>query len=97
MDNYDTIQLVNDATTFADSKFGQHYLVRLRKALKRHLDAAMDTKLSDSQRAHAATKAATVQSELEYFEIAKSVQETPSLLDRLRRKLRREEESDPIV
>lgn len=96
MDKYDPLQLVQDANTFAKSKFGQHYLERLAKAKQRELGAAMNLALSDGLRAHAATKAATVQAEMDYFDTAKKVQETPSLLKRLRKKLIREEE-DEIV
>ncbi|MCA1565830.1 MAG: hypothetical protein LC803_09370 [Acidobacteria bacterium] len=91
------LQLVYDANEFANSRFGQHYLNRLVQAKEREMRMAMDARLTDSQRAHAASRAATVQAELDYFETAKTVRETPSLLNRLRRKLTGEEDIEPIV
>lgn len=97
MDSYDPVQLVYDANEFADSKFGQHYLDRLRDAKQRELDAATDRRRTDSERAHAGTAAATVQAELDYFATARTVEETPSLLKRLRAKFKGKEDEPEMT
>lgn len=94
---YSGLDLATDATAFADSHFGQHYLARLEASRKRHIDIAMNTELNDSFRAHAATKAATVQSELNYFATSRNVLKDPSLLDRLKDAVRGRETPDLIV
>jgi hypothetical protein len=91
---YDPIELSRDATAFAKSRFGQHYLARLEDAQKRHLEAAMNIDFTDSYRSHRASKAAAIASEIEYFKIAQTIQETPSLMERLRKKLMGKEDAD---
>lgn len=94
---YNPIELSKDAVDFANSRFGKHYMARLERLQKRHLDAAMDIDYSDSYRAHRASKAAALASQLEFFQIAQTIQDTPSLLNRLRKKLMGKEEADEDV
>ena len=96
---YDPIDLSQDATRFANSRFGKHYLARLERLKTVHLTAAMKVDFTDSYRAHRASKAAAIDSELEFFRIARTIQESPSLLKRLRKKLlgREEEANDEDV
>lgn len=95
--DYSGLDLATDATSFADSRFGQHYLARLEASRRRHLEIAMDTTLNDSFRAHAATKAATVQSEIDYFTTSRNVLKDPTLLERLKAAVRSKEGPEPIV
>lgn len=92
---YNPIDLANDASQFAVSRFGQHYLDRLRTAKERELKKAMDSSFNDSYRAHAATKASAVQDELDYFDIAKGFKNSPELIKRLSDKLKGKDK--PIV
>lgn len=90
--DYTTEMIARDATAFAASDFGKHYLDRLEKAHERCMTAVMNVELSDSYRANMASKASAVSAELEYFEIAKSIINNPKLLQRLRDKLNKKEE-----
>lgn len=89
MSEYDPIQLTADAAKFANSRFGKHYLARLEAAKARFLDEAMNDELTDTQRAHAATKAHTVKLEIDYFATATAVQEDAKLLKRMSDNFRR--------
>ncbi|PPG91550.1 MULTISPECIES: hypothetical protein [unclassified Rathayibacter] len=97
MSEYSGLDLATDATAFASSRFGQHYLARLEASRKRHIEIAMNTELNDSYRAHAATKAATVQSEIDYFTTSRNVLADPTLLERLKAAVRGRETPEPIV
>ncbi|MBO1267084.1 hypothetical protein [Arthrobacter cavernae] len=94
MSDYDSLQITQDAVAFAKSKFGKHYLKRLEKAKARYLELTMNEELTDNFRAHAGTKAATVQLEIDYFMTAQTVADTPTFMKRLRDKInaRREKE-----
>lgn len=94
MSDYDPAQLVHDANEFADSRFGAHYMERLEAAKQRAVAQTMDKRLTDSERAHAGTVAATLQAEINYFNIARTVKVTPSLMDKLRRKFKEKEATD---
>lgn len=96
-DGYPSIAIAADAVEFASSRFGKHYLARLEASRQRHLDLAMNSELTDSFRAHAATKAATVQSEIDYFATSQSVMANPTLVAKLRAKLSKKEDPKPIV
>ena len=96
-DDYPSIAIAADAVEFANSRFGKHYIARLEASRQRHLDLVMNTELTDSFRAHAATKAATVQSELDYFTTSQAVMNNPSLVAKLRAKLTKKEDPKPIV
>lgn len=81
--DYTPIQISKDAADFAESAFGQHYLKRLDEARARYIDDAMRLDLTDNYRAHLMTQAKTVALEIEYFSIARRVQDDPKLLQRL--------------
>jgi len=84
---YDALALSQDATAFAKSRFGVHYVSRLTRLRDTYLDIAQNLEFSDSYRANHASKAAALASELEFFQIAQTIQATPSLLQRLKKKL----------
>lgn len=96
-DDYPSIAIAADAAEFASTRFGKHYLARLEASRQRHLELAMNSELTDSFRAHAATKAATVQSEIDYFATSQAVMKDPSLVAKMRAKLIKKEDSKPIV
>ncbi|THG30681.1 hypothetical protein [Naasia lichenicola] len=93
------LKRASEATAFAESDFGKHYLKRLRDAKARHLASVMDVTLTETFRAHSGTIAATIQSELDYFAIARKVTTSPTfkkrVLDALSR--RSSKEAVPIV
>lgn len=95
MSNYTSEQITRDAVQFAESRFGQHYLSRLEKALERCLTDAENLEYSDSFRANRASQAATVRAELNYFTTAKTVASSPTMMKKLRDKaLKRREEPE---
>jgi len=83
---YTTEMIARDAHAFVASPFGKHYLARLSKAHDRCLTAVMDLELTDSYRANMASKASAIAAELEYFTIAESILNNPTILKRLRAK-----------
>jgi len=83
---YTTEMIARDAHGFAASPFGKHYLARLKKAHDRCMTAVMDLELTDSYRANMASKASAVAAEIEYFTIAGSILNNPTVLQRLRAK-----------
>lgn len=84
MTDYDPATIASDATAFAESRFGKHYLQRLTEAKERALRAAMNVELTDSQRAHAGTEAAVYEAEFGYFQTAQTITKDSSMLKRLR-------------
>ena len=94
LSKYDPTELAKDATAFASSNFGKHYLERLASTRERHLKDAMNSNYNDSFRAHAATKAAAVQDEIDYFDTAKKIRNSPDLIARLTSKFKKEESPD---
>lgn len=94
--NYSPVDLASDASNFATSRFGKHYLERLEQIKERELRVAMDTRYSESFRAHAATKAAAVTDELDYFQTAQTIRNKPELLSRLSAKLALKKKGEPI-
>jgi len=89
--------LAQDAVKFAQSRFGQHYLARLAKAVKKAQTVAENVELADSYRAHHATKAAALKAEIEYFATAQTIANDPGMLARLRegaqKRLKRKEDA----
>lgn len=81
---YDGIALAHDATEFAESRFGQHYLTRIEGFRQSYLAQTQNEGLSDSQRAHAGSRAAVVADEIAYFQTAKTITSDPSLIKRIR-------------
>jgi hypothetical protein len=97
-DKYSAMDITNDAVAFAASRFGKHYLKRLETNKRRELDIAMNSNYSDSYRAHAATKAAAMDKELDYFATAARIKADPNLLQRLIAKTKpKAKEDTPIV
>lgn len=85
---YGTSDIVNDATSFASSRFGKHYLERLASKKGDALNAAMNMDFTDSYRAHSATVAKSVQDELDYFEAVQRIKNNPSLMKTLADRLK---------
>lgn len=80
---YGTVEIVHDATTFAASRFGQHYLDRLKDKKADALNVAMDMSFNDSFRAHSATVAKSVQDELDYFDGLQRIKNKPATMKKL--------------
>lgn len=96
-EQYDPTKLAFDATTFAESDLGRHYMARLEASKARYLDAAMNDAFSDSYRSHQASKAAVCEAELDWFRTAKTVTTSPQLLQRLKDKLMSRDKAKPEV
>lgn len=84
MDDYDPVTLFTDAEQFRSSRFGQHYLTKLKADRAAFLAATQDETLSDSQRAHAGSKAALTQRYLTYFQNVETTVKDKGILERLR-------------
>ena len=85
---YGTVEIVHDATSFAASRFGKHYLERLQAKKDDALTAAMNLTYTDSFRAHSATVAKSVQDELDYFEAVQRIKNKPELMKSLAERLK---------
>lgn len=94
---YDALTLSEDAQRFARSRFGRHYIKRLKKLRESHLDAAMSMEYTDSFRANSASKAAAIGAEIEFFKIAQTIQSTPSLRQKLVEKMKKGGKSNKTV
>lgn len=96
MSDYTSEQITLDAVAFSESRFGRHYITRLRKAQQRAREDAENLELTDSYRANRSSQAAAVQAELGYFETAKTVATNPDYMDRLRRAVTRKEKQPDV-
>lgn len=94
MDKYTTEAITRDADAFAQSRFGQHYLKRLEKALQRARDDAENTELSRDYRLTRSDQAAAINAEINYFKTATAVASNESLMAKLRAKAQGGQEPD---
>ena len=85
---YDSASVAQDAAAFMSSRFGQHYLARLKKLKTKALDDAMNSKLKDSYRLHQSTRADVYDRELAYFATASSITSNPDLMTRLKKSVK---------
>lgn len=83
MSDYTGEQITRDAVAFAESRFGKHYLRRLKSARQRALEEAEDLTFTDSYRANRASQAAAVRAEIDYFATAKKIKNDPKLMRKL--------------
>jgi hypothetical protein len=83
-EEYDPVTLFTDAEQFRTSRYGQHYLAKLEADRALFLAQTQDESLSDSQRAHAGSKAALTQRYLTYFETVEKTVKDKGMLERLR-------------
>ncbi|MFE7720102.1 hypothetical protein ACFU44_13795 [Nocardia rhizosphaerihabitans] len=83
-DTYSPMDITNDAADFAKTRFGQHYLDRLRDDRQRNIDTATRRDLTDSYRAHAMTAVNQIDRELDYFSTAEKISNDPTLMQKLR-------------
>lgn len=77
---YDPVQLTKDATTFARSKFGRHYLAKLEARVAECRTGAVDLRLSRDDRADYGLLASEAQRQLDYFKTAQQTASNPNLL-----------------
>jgi hypothetical protein len=95
MDNeYTSEQKLIDAVQFATSRFGLHYLGRLRSAYDRCMTDVLNVALTDSYRANRASQAQAIQAELDYFTTAEATVRNPSLMERLRAAVTKKKEAE---
>ena len=83
-DEYDPVTLFTDAEQFRTSRYGKHYLAKLEADRAAFLAQTQDESLSDSQRAHAGSKAALTQRYLTYFQTVETTVKDKGMLERLR-------------
>lgn len=86
MEDYSSEEKNQDAIAFMQSRFGKHYIARLKARKARALEIVTNYELNDSYRAHAGTEIATVQKELNYFKTHQAIAQDPSFMERLREK-----------
>lgn len=96
MSEYDPIAKAQDAVTFAQSRFGKHYLDRLATVRDDHYRKARTAQKADNFK-RAATEIARadeIDGELAYFQQAKQITESPTLMSRIRDNLKKKEKAD---
>lgn len=97
MSEYDPIQKAQDATVFAKSRFGRHYVDRLAMVRDSHYKKArsLQREGADVWRIAAEiARADETDSEIEYFAQAQKIATEPKLMDRIRKNLKRKEKAD---
>ena len=82
----DTLRLTQEATMFAESDFGQHYMSRLRQLRQSALDQQMDRSLDSTSRIWLAAQASTLDAEIQYFAIAGMLKDNNKVMQSLRDK-----------
>lgn len=96
MPKYEALDLSHDAVAFTKSKFGRHYLGRLARIQQSHIEAGMNLDYTDSFRANSMSKAAAIAAEIEFFQIAQTIQKSPTMLERLKKKLKGGDPSEDV-
>ena len=97
MSSYRPEDIRRDATKFADSQFGQHYLARLKAAKKRAVADALDISLTTEFRAQRGAQAAAIDKEINYFRLAVMRVKEPTKFDRMLHRKAKEEGPDVDV
>lgn len=85
-EDYPSLEIAQDALTFARSRFGVRYLQRLKKKQAKYIEIVTDDSYTDSNRNSAGSKLAVVREELDYFRTAQMIVSTPSILNKLKAK-----------
>jgi hypothetical protein len=93
-EQYDPVQLVQDATKFARSRFGRHYMKRLDDRSASFLANTTDMRLTNEERANYGLRAAEIAAEIDYFRTAQATVANPSLLERLRQGFKKRKEAE---
>ncbi|MBM4644772.1 hypothetical protein GS464_29595 [Rhodococcus hoagii] len=94
-EDYDAIQIADDAVKFAESRFGKHYISNvLVKARDAHIAAAKQSDASDAYIAREMARADEIDKTIHYFSVAQQINTDKSLRERIRAKLRRKEKAD---
>lgn len=91
-DDYDPIQKAQDATRFAESRFGQHYLKRLAEVRDGHYRQArtlLKEGQPESQIIAAIARADEADGELAYFAQAREIATDRKLMDRIRENIKK--------
>ena len=83
MNEYHPVQLVKDATAFARSDFGKHFLKKLEHRVAECRSNAVDMRLTRTERADWGVVASEAQRQLDYFITAQKTASDPNLLQRL--------------
>lgn len=97
MNDYDPIQKASDATKFAESRFGKHYLARLQSVREGHYRAARTLQrdgAKDTLLAAAIARADEIDGELAYFAQAREIVTQPKLRERILKNLKRKSADD---
>ena len=82
--DYNPADIARDATKFARSKFGKHYLEKLEAIRLDYANKACDRRYSREDRADFGLLAAETADHIGYFQTARTILANPSLLDKLR-------------
>lgn len=92
MNDYDPISKAQDATKFAESRFGQHYLARLAMVRDNHYTRARQLQkegAEDHRVAAEIARADEIEGELGYFAQAQVIATNPTMIDRIKKNLKR--------
>lgn len=84
MDQYNPADIALDATKFARSQFGKHYMLHLKRLKDYYIDIAINGK-DREERADAGIVAAEYQKTIDYFVTQQTIASSPSILEKLRK------------
>lgn len=97
MSDYTAIEKAQDATAFASSRFGKHYIQRLGDVRDNHYRRARTLQRDGSTLAAVAAEIARadeIDGEINYFIQAQEISQNPTLIERIRKNLKRKEDPD---
>lgn len=96
MSEYDPIAKAQDATTFAASRFGTHYLERLGEVRDDHYNKARAAQKAGDFNLVATeiARADEIDGEIAYFVTAKQINDSPKLMQRIRDSLKKKESTN---
>ena len=83
-----SLALANEAVVFAQSEFGKHYLQRLDRIRSDYRKKAEDVRATESESRAFSLKASAYDDELGYFRTAMEIVSNPSIVKRLKDKLK---------
>lgn len=95
-DGYDAILKAQDATEFAESRFGEHYMSRLTTVRDDHFAKARQFRKDgkDSLALGELDRADEIDGEIAYFQQAKEITKNPNLIERIRENLKKREKGE---
>jgi len=86
-----SLALAQEAVNFIRSEYGKHYLARLQKIRDDYRKKAEDVRATESESRAFSLKASAYDDEIGYFKTATEIVSNPSIVKRLKDKLKKQE------